>query len=155
MTVGGRHTEELDLPVARRRMLRANLGERLGPGDRADLAERIELTDELARLDDRIAEVTRRLREPAPDALLAAGMRVRLRYADGDEETLRVGDAAEAVRDDGESVLTADSPLGVALVGRRPGDRITYRTPDGTASAEVLAVERPASDHAHHDSTTP
>lgn len=152
MTTGGRLAEELDLLLARQRVLRASLGDEFGPGDGADQAETIELADELARLDDRIAEVTRSLYQPASDdSLLAVGTRVRLRYADGGEEWLRVGDPAEVASDDGDTMLTADSPLGQALVGRQPGDRIRYQTPDGTASAEVIAVEPPSSDHAHRD----
>lgn len=146
MTVPAGLTEELDLLRARRRSIQASLADRDdGPGDRGDEALFLELADELARVEDRIEEIERELHEPTPHARahhehLARGTRVRLRYADGVEEEMRVGDPAEAEDDD---ILTADSPLGLALVGRRPGDHLSWSTPDGIRSAEVLAVTPP------------
>ncbi|MHA6783068.1 GreA/GreB family elongation factor [Pseudonocardia saturnea] len=146
MTVPAGLIEELDLLRARRRSVQASLADRDdGPGDMGDDALYLELADELARLDDRIEVIERELHEPTPDAHsrdehLARGTRVRLRYADGGEEEMRVGDAVEA---EDEDILTADSPLGLALVGRRPGDHVSWSTPDGTQTAEVLAVTPP------------
>lgn len=146
MTVPAGRAEELDLFRARRRSVQASLADRDdGPGDTGDDALSLELADDLARLDDRIEEIEREIHEPTPDAHtldehLARGTRVRLRYADGGEEEMRVGDAAEAEDD---NILTADSPLGLALVGRRPDDHVSWSTPDGTQSADVLAVTPP------------
>jgi len=39
--------------------------------------------------------------------------------------------------------LTARSPLGQALAGRKPGDTVTYSTPQGENQVELLAVKRP------------
>jgi transcription elongation GreA/GreB family factor len=36
--------------------------------------------------------------------------------------------------------VTVSSPLGQALVGRRAGDTVSYRGPDGDLQAEVVAV---------------
>ena len=38
------------------------------------------------------------------------------------------------------TLVTYDSPLGKALLGRRAGETVNYETPGGAASAVVLAV---------------
>jgi transcription elongation GreA/GreB family factor len=40
-------------------------------------------------------------------------------------------------------ILTWDSPLARALVGARPGDMITYASPEGESIVEVLAIQAP------------
>jgi transcription elongation GreA/GreB family factor len=39
--------------------------------------------------------------------------------------------------------LTAGSPLGLALVGRKKGDKVTYTTPQGENQVELLDVKYP------------
>lgn len=145
MTSGARLAEELHVLRARRRAVQAGLIGDDGPGDRADQAVTLELNDELARLDNRIGEIVRELHRPS-DAGLPRGTRVRVRHPDGTEEDLQVGYPEEAESDVSGLVLTADSPLGVALIGRRAGDRITYPTPDGPQVADVVAVWPPTAD---------
>jgi transcription elongation GreA/GreB family factor len=43
-----------------------------------------------------------------------------------------------------DTALTMHSPLGRALTGHRPGDTITYSTPDGRAHAILLDLRPPA-----------
>ncbi|MGH4027191.1 MAG: hypothetical protein ACRDRV_21685 [Pseudonocardiaceae bacterium] len=43
-----------------------------------------------------------------------------------------------------DTVLTLHSPLGRVLAGHRPGDTITYATPDGPARATLLDLRSPA-----------
>lgn len=135
--------EELDTLRARRRALQASLANENGPGDRGDQAEVLETIDELSRLENRIADLTRRLARPDAPGALAAGTQVRLRYQDGTEETLRVGAASEAEGNDDIPVLSTDSPLGRALVGKQVGDAVTFPTPAGTLAADVLALQPP------------
>jgi transcription elongation GreA/GreB family factor len=98
-------------------------------------------------MDQRIEELERLLADP--DALdtppgLPHGTLVTLRFPGGDEATLRVVAIPEqAPADDQDDVVTADSPLGKALVGQQAGDTITYAGPDGQLEAEVVALERP------------
>jgi transcription elongation factor GreA len=135
--------EELDTLRARRRVLQASLSNENGPGDRGDQAEVLETIDELSRLENRISELTRRLARPEAKGGLPTGTLVRLRYEDGTEETLRVGAASEAERDDEVPVLSTDSPLGKALAGRQAGDRVTFPIPNGTLAADVLDLQLP------------
>jgi transcription elongation GreA/GreB family factor len=116
-------------------------------GDRGDEAVRLEGLDDLARMDRRIAEIRRLLagrRRPHTATGLADGTVVTLRYPDGDVVTLRIVAVPEQAFADGEDeVVTASSPLGQALVGRGPGDTITFRGPDGDLHAQVVAVQGP------------
>ncbi|GAA2769790.1 GreA/GreB family elongation factor [Streptomyces showdoensis] len=48
-----------------------------------------------------------------------------------------MGELAEAPDLD---LVTADSPLGRALLGRHAGDTVTYRTPEGTTTATVVSL---------------
>ncbi|HYT27364.1 MAG TPA: GreA/GreB family elongation factor, partial [Actinomycetota bacterium] len=56
------------------------------------------------------------------------GMIVRLEIA-GDEETYFLGSREEAI--EGMDILSLQSPLGQAVVGRRPGEEFSYLTPTG------------------------
>ncbi|MFG2330856.1 GreA/GreB family elongation factor [Streptomyces sp. NPDC048604] len=111
-------------------------------GDRVDQADELERGTELARLDRRIAELEGRLKEadvagaPSTDEV-GAGSTVTVRFADGDEQTLHIGEVAEMYD---AAMVTADSPLGSALMGRRAGDTVTYKAPDGPTSAVVVSV---------------
>jgi transcription elongation GreA/GreB family factor len=116
-------------------------------GDRGDEAVQLEGRDELARLDRRAAELERLLAGAGvPDARpgLAEGTVVTLRFPDGDVATFRIVAIPEQAPADGEDdVVTAGSPLGQALVGKRAGDAVTYRGPDGDLRAEVVELRAP------------
>ncbi|WP_415954421.1 GreA/GreB family elongation factor [Streptomyces sp. KLOTTS4A1] len=111
-------------------------------GDRADQADELMRATELDRLDARIDEIEVRLRTAAtagaPSAgVVGVGSTVTVRFADGTEATLHIGEIADA---EDHSLVTADSPLGRALLGHRAHDAITYDTPQGTDELLVLAV---------------
>ncbi|MFG3225793.1 GreA/GreB family elongation factor [Kitasatospora sp. NPDC048194] len=113
-------------------------------GDRADAADELQRASEVTRLERRIAELEARLREAgaagAPSAeVVGVGSTVTLRFGDGAEETVEVSELAEERE---LTLVTADSPLGTALLGCRAGDTVHYETPGGAASAEVLSVGR-------------
>jgi len=116
-------------------------------GDSGDQADLLERSDDLARLDRRITEIRYLLADldTAQDPQdLPHGTVVTLRFADGTVATLRVvAITEEAPADRQDEILTADSPLARALVGRRAGDTITYRVPDGEAQVQVIAVRAP------------
>ncbi|WP_329285052.1 GreA/GreB family elongation factor [Streptomyces sp. NBC_00691] len=111
-------------------------------GDRADQADELERATELDRLDRRIDDLDDRLREasaagpPRTDAV-GVGSTVTVRFEDGTESTVQIGEVA-AVLD--RTMVTADSPLGGALLGHRAGDTVTYVTPEGPATAVVLSL---------------
>ncbi|AKN74637.1 nucleoside diphosphate kinase regulator [Streptomyces sp. PBH53] len=111
-------------------------------GDQADQADELRRADQLGRLDRRIEDITERLREaavagPAPTDVVGVGSTVTVRFSAGATETLQIGEVAEALD---QTLVTADSPLGRALLGRRPGDTVHYDTPDGPATAVVVSI---------------
>ncbi|MFF7368535.1 GreA/GreB family elongation factor [Streptomyces tricolor] len=111
-------------------------------GDQADQADELRRADQLGRLDRRIEDITERLREaavagPAPTDVVGVGSTVIVRFSAGATETLQIGEVAEALD---QTLVTADSPLGRALLGRRPGDTVHYDTPDGPATAVVVSI---------------
>jgi transcription elongation factor GreA len=57
---------------------------------------------------------------------------------------MQVISVIEEASADGEAeALTASSPLGLALVGRKAGDKISYATPQGEQQVELLTVKFP------------
>ncbi|MEU6163174.1 GreA/GreB family elongation factor [Streptomyces tanashiensis] len=111
-------------------------------GDRADQADELQRADELDRLDTRITEIEGRLKEgavagaPSTDAV-GVGSSVTVRFADGTESTVQIGELANALD---ATLVTADSPLGRALLGHRAGDTVTYDTPEGRTNAVVVSL---------------
>jgi transcription elongation GreA/GreB family factor len=66
------------------------------------------------------------------------GSRVRVRDIDGDATFEIVEpESADAMADR----VSAQSPLGSALLGRRVGDRVRFRAPDGVLVVTVVQVE--------------
>ena len=77
---------------------------------------------------------------PAPSSgVVGMGSTVTVRFEDGGESTVHIGELADA---DDPALVTSDSPLGSALLGRRAGDTVSYRTPGGPMSAAVVSVGR-------------
>ncbi|MEE1782908.1 GreA/GreB family elongation factor [Streptomyces sp. SP17BM10] len=111
-------------------------------GDRADEADELQRADDVARIDRRIAEIEERIREaavagpPSTDAV-GVGSTVTVRFSDGEEATFHLGELAE---DLDEALITADSPLGRALLGCHAGETVTYDTPDGTTRTKILSL---------------
>lgn len=140
--------EELARLRARRTALAAELDGRDSVGDRADHAEVLEQADDVAWLDDRIAEVTGLIARGGPPEPAAGrlphGSEVTLCFEDGEVSTLRVVAIPEEVaEDDDVDALTLESPLGRVLAGSEVGDIVQYRTPSGTALVEILALRLP------------
>ncbi|MGH3822922.1 MAG: GreA/GreB family elongation factor [Pseudonocardiaceae bacterium] len=140
--------EELAQLRARRRALAPELDGRDSVGDRADHADILEQADDIAWLDDRIAEVSGLMARgglpEAADGQLLHGAEVTLRFDDGEVSTLRmVAISEEVAEDDGAGAVTFDSPLGRALAGSKVGDVVEYATPSGPALVEVLALRMP------------
>lgn len=65
------------------------------------------------------------------------GSRVRVRDGDGEAE-FSIVEPAEA--DITAERVSADSPIGRALLGRRLGDEVRFRAPGGVLSVTVVGV---------------
>ncbi len=123
-------------------------GDRGAVSDHADAADAIQRADELASLDERIIELDRLLRTgPSPSNgsdTLPFGTKVTLKFSDGSVVKMQVISVIEEAPAGGEDeALTAGSPLGLALAGRKAGDTVTYTTPQGENHVEVLDLKYP------------
>ncbi|MGE0539559.1 MAG: GreA/GreB family elongation factor [Dehalococcoidia bacterium] len=113
-------------------------------GNPEDQDLRLALED-LARVQQRIREVEQLLAtEPAEDApytpgAITIGSRVLARDGSGRMHTFVLVSPLEAGAVRGH-VSTA-SPVGVALLGRRPGDQVQVTVPAGLRALTVLSVE--------------
>jgi transcription elongation factor GreA len=70
---------------------------------------------------------------------VSTGVIVTLRYV-GDEDTERYLIGSIEERQEGVAVLTPNSPLGLALMGHRQGDRVSYEAPSGALEVEIVQV---------------
>ena len=141
--VGRRHLEDrLGEYGAQRARLTARSMDPTDVLDSVDQSDRLEAADELARLDDQIAQVQDTLRRALPlpagatDGVIRLGSTVRVRDDDRAESSVTLLDAA-----------AIDSPIGRALIGHQQGDKVIVQTPERSRRLWVLAVQsyRPAS----------
>jgi transcription elongation factor GreA len=71
---------------------------------------------------------------------VAAGSIVALRYeGDDDADRFLVGSIEE--RRDDVAVVSPQSPLGQAVIGRRKGDVVEYQAPGGNLKVEIVDIE--------------
>jgi transcription elongation factor GreA len=104
--------------------------------------------DEQGKMEARIRQLTQLLRDAKVGEPPAArsgeagpGMVVTVRFSDGDEETFLIGSREEAAVTD-ITVYSAQSPLGIALTGTKPGDSVTYAAPNGRdITVELIDVK--------------
>ncbi|POX57227.1 nucleoside diphosphate kinase regulator [Streptomyces sp. Ru71] len=134
--------QELANVRAERATVAATLRDTDAVGDRADEADQLQRADDLKRLDNRISDLTVRLEQaglagPARTDVVGVGSTVTVRFPDGAVETYRVAEIADALD---QTLITADSPLGRALLGRHAGDTVHYDAPGGRASAVVESI---------------
>jgi transcription elongation factor GreA len=114
-------------------------------GDLRENAEYHAAKEEKAKMEARIAKIHGILEnavivEGGSDGTVAAGTVVHLRY-EGDDEAERylVGSIEE--RHDDLHVVSPNSPLGEALLGRRAGETVSYAAPNGDLRVEIVEVE--------------
>lgn len=77
--------------------------------------------------------------EAAAGGKVSTGVVVALRYA-GDEDVERYLIGSIEERREGVAVVSPNSPLGQALIGRGEGDRVSYEAPSGPLEVEIVSV---------------
>ncbi|HZC99022.1 MAG TPA: transcription elongation factor GreA [Actinomycetes bacterium] len=102
-------------------------------GDIRENADYDAAKNEQGMMEARIRQLEEILRsavvgEPRDTGTAGPGMVVRLEIA-GEEEIYFLGSREEAI--DGMDVLSLQSPLGQAVLGRKPGEEFSYTTPTG------------------------
>ncbi|MFB8387144.1 GreA/GreB family elongation factor [Microbacterium sp. NPDC055910] len=80
----------------------------------------------------------------ADDGLVEPGMRVTVEFeSDNSQETFLLGARALLGPVGDMAVYSPESPLGQAIVGSHPGDRLTYRAPNGVNIAVKIIAAVP------------
>lgn len=131
------------LSTVERKLASERIGQARAHGDIRENAEYDAAKDEQGKIEARIRQLEQTLRNakvgeaPTGDTV-AAGMVVTTVDAHGEEETFLLGSRED--RPAGLSVVSAQSPLGKALIGHRVGDRVSYQAPAGTFKVEITAV---------------
>ena len=116
-------------------------------GDLSENADYHAAKDDQGRMEARIRQLQAILEhavvledEPAAsDGVVATGSVVTLRY-EGDDDTERYLIGSIEERREDLSVISPNSPLGQALLGRSPGDTVAYEAPSGTLRVDLVAV---------------
>jgi transcription elongation factor GreA len=112
-------------------------------GDISENAEYEDAKQEQSFLEGRIATLEAQLKNaqviPAAngDGKVSIGSKVVITGADGDETFTIVGSAEAAPR---EGRISNESPVGVALMGRKQGDKVTVQAPAGPVTYTVVSV---------------
>jgi transcription elongation factor GreA len=137
-------TAELNqLITVERPRVAARIHEAKLDGDISENAEYEDAKQEQSFLEGRIATLEGQLKNAEVIAAtngrdrVSIGSKVVITGADG-EETLTIVGSAEASPREGR--ISNESPVGVALMGRKKGDKVTVKAPSGPVSYTVVSV---------------
>lgn len=121
------------------------VAEAAAQGDRSENAEYIYGKKRLREIDGRLEFLTRRMKgaqvvEPrdSGDGRVAFGAWVKLADESGTEVVYRIVGPDEFDAEQG--LISVDSPVGRALLGRSEGEEVVVRRPKGEAVYEILEV---------------
>jgi transcription elongation factor GreA len=101
--------------------------------------EQAHLETKIARLRERISTAVLVEDVPTGDGAVGFGSTVLVGDQDGKERSWRIVSSHDAAPAKG--LLSADSPVARALVGRRSGDEVSVALPKGETVLKILNVE--------------
>src|SRR2546423_11856797 len=113
-------------------------------GDLSENGDYHAAKDTQGKMEARIRQLEAMLRdvevvEDVKGDAVTVGSVVSLRYVgDDDVERYLVGSIEE--RREGVTAVSPDSPLGKALLGATPGDKVSYEAPSGELHVEVVSI---------------
>lgn len=136
-----------------RTVRRAEIAERLrqaledGQGDIIDNVEFLDAKHEQSFVEGRILELETLLSQARilegddqqPPNVVCRNRLVTVQHEDDGPEVFHIVGTAEANPREGK--ISAESPLGSALLGKRVGDRVRLEAPGGAFTYQVLAVK--------------
>ena len=134
---------ELAETRARRTEAADRMKEAAQPGDIEDNPEYEQAKEEVNRLDERIYELDEmiaraKIIEETHGANASAGSTIEVREEDGSVFTYQLVGGAEA--DPQSGMISIDSPVGKAVMGKRAGDKVQVSTPAGPLTLKVVKV---------------
>ncbi len=114
-------------------------------GDLSENAEYHQARDEQAKLEERISNIERILKESiiiskhsTTNAEVGATVTVK---KEGDKQTKRYQIVGSEEADMAEGKISNRSPLGQALFGKKKGEKVTFQTPSGTIQYTIIDIE--------------
>ena len=118
-------------------------------GDRSENAEYIYGKKKLREIDKRMRVLDDKIQSSkvvqgggdGDDGTIRFGARIGLRKPDGKEWTVQIVGADEI--DPVAGKLSMDSPIGKALMGRKPEESVEVLTPKGRTRFQILSVDYP------------
>ena len=125
--------------------LAGRLRDAIKMGDLSENADYIAAKEDQAFLEGRILEIEEILRQAviiekdAPTDQVSVGNKVTIVEEDGEPETYTLVGAQEA--DPRNGMISNESPIGDALLGKKTGDEVTVETPSGQIVFSVLKIE--------------
>lgn len=134
---------DLELAKAHRREAADRMKEAAQPGDIEDNPEFEQAKEEVASLDNRIYELEEAIArsqiiEDHHSGLVEPGSTIEVEDSEGTLETWHLVGAVEA--DPIAGRISVESPVGRALLGKRPGDNVVVNAPSGTVEFRVKTV---------------
>jgi len=131
-----------ELITVKRVELAERLKEAKAEGDLSENAMYDAARDEQSFVEGRIAEIEHILKHATiisnkGKSTVALGSKVHVELEDGEQEYVIVG-STEANPDKG--YISDESPIGKALLGRKPGDEVTVEVPSGTMTYKIKKV---------------
>ncbi|MHB8571588.1 MAG: transcription elongation factor GreA [Candidatus Dormibacteria bacterium] len=113
-------------------------------GDISENAEYQEAKNEQGMIEGRILDLEQMIRNAelidaeAHHTVVEVGSTVKLKDSEG-EFTYKVVGSAEA--DPTQGRISLESPVGRALMGRKAGEEVTVKVPDGESKVKILKVD--------------
>lgn len=114
-------------------------------GDLSENGDYHAAKEDQGRMEARIRQIQRTLEsavvvdEVEQTGVISTGTVVSLRYeGDDDVERYLIGSIEE--RRDDVSVVSPGSPLGQALMGHKPGEKVQYEAPSGPLTVEIVEI---------------
>jgi transcription elongation factor GreA len=141
--------EEIEyLSTTKRREVAERIKEAREFGDISENSEYDDAKNEQAMLEARIYSLEERLRsaividsDQVATDVVGVGTKVTLQDMQrGDVVQYSIVGSAEA--DPGAHKLSNESPVGRAILGHKPGDKVTVAVPQGSKKFKVLAIEK-------------
>ncbi|MEK7630073.1 MAG: transcription elongation factor GreA [Patescibacteria group bacterium] len=136
--------EIADLKVSGRRQIAERLKQAKELGDLSENADYQEAKEEQARLEQRILNLEETLRnsaiikKSAGAATVRIGSRVQVRK-NGENTYYTIVGSNESQPANG--LISNESPIGRALLGKKVGDAVKILTPKGEVIYQILAIE--------------
>ncbi len=132
-----------ELTTAKRAEIAERLKEAKADGDLSENAMWDAARDEQSFMEGRITEIEHILKhatviESKKGGHVGLGSTVHVELEDGQQRYVIVG-STEANPDEGK--ISDESPIGKALIGKKPGDEVKISVPSGEMTYKIMKVE--------------